>query len=383
MGRVTSACDARKRPMGLSIQLLGPPRMERDGAPVEPPAGHKAWGLLAYLLRTRLPPSRERLASLLFPEADDPLGALRWTLSALSAAGSATTPSSAATRSRLTLRPGTFVDVDVLERGSWMEAVALPGLGHELLDGLAFRSSPGFELWLENERRHVAGMTSAVLHQAALALLARGETRTARRGARRSSSRLNPYDENAHVLLVRCLRAAGDHEAAAAPRRVVHRALPPRAGHRAHTRAARRRRRRTRPRRACGSRGGPPSWRSSRPARRRSGAGAVEAGVQRMRERSRRRSRGRRPRARSPRRSCLSAARSSTRRAARTRKARPRCTKARRSPSRSAGSTSRRRDGARSAGCSSSARSTSERRSRCSARPSSPPAGTRSSRGST
>jgi hypothetical protein len=56
-----------------------------------------------------------------------------------------------------------------------MEAVALPGLGHELLDGLAFRGSPGFELWLENERRHIAGMASAVLHQAALALLARGE----------------------------------------------------------------------------------------------------------------------------------------------------------------------------------------------------------------
>ena len=199
--------------MSLSIHLLGSPRIERDGVPVEPPRGHKSWGLLTYLLRSRLPPSRERLASLLFPEADDPLGTLRWTLSAL--------------RSRLgddaelggdplqlRLQPGTFVDLDVLERGSWMEAVALPGLGHELLDGLAFRSSPGFELWLENERRHIAGMTSAVLHQSALAHLGRGETDSA---ARRASElvRLNPYDENAHVLLVRCLRASGDHEAAA------------------------------------------------------------------------------------------------------------------------------------------------------------------------
>jgi DNA-binding SARP family transcriptional activator len=198
--------------MSLSIQLLGPPQMERDGARVEAPRGHKAWGLLVYLLRARQPPSRERLASLLFPEADDPLGTLRWTLSAL--------------RSRLgddaelggdpltlKLRPATFVDVDVLERGSWMEAVALAGLGHELLDGLAFRSSPGFELWLESERRHVAGMTGAVLHQAALALLGRGETQAA---AARAADlvALNPYDENAHVLYVRCLRAAGDQEAA-------------------------------------------------------------------------------------------------------------------------------------------------------------------------
>lgn len=199
--------------MGLNIQLLGSPRIDRDDAPVEAPRGNKAWGVLAYLLRTRLPPSREHLASLLFPEADDPLGTLRWTLSAL--------------RSRLgddgvlggdpltlELRPGTFVDVDVLEHGSWMEAVALPGLGHELLDGLGFRSSPGFELWLESERRHIAGMTSAVLHQAALALLGRGETQAA---AQRASElvRLSPYEENAHVLLVRCLCAAGDQEAAA------------------------------------------------------------------------------------------------------------------------------------------------------------------------
>jgi DNA-binding SARP family transcriptional activator len=109
---------------------------------------------------------------------------------------------------------GTLVDVDVLGGGSWLEAVALPGLGQELLDGLVFRSSPGFELWLETERRHVEGMTSAVLHQAALALLARGEADDAARHAS-ELVRLNPYDENAHVLLVRCLRAAGEPEGAA------------------------------------------------------------------------------------------------------------------------------------------------------------------------
>jgi DNA-binding SARP family transcriptional activator len=186
--------------------------MERGGAPVDVPRGHKPWGLLAYLRRTRVPPSRERLVSLLFPEAGDPLGALRWTLSALrrSFGDDAELGGDPV---RLTLRPGTLVDVDVLSRGSWMEAVALPGLGHELLDGLAFRSSPGFEMWLDSERRHVAGTTSAVLHQAALALLARGEVESAMRHAA-ELVRLNPYEENAHVLLVRCLRVAGDHEGA-------------------------------------------------------------------------------------------------------------------------------------------------------------------------
>ena len=187
--------------------------MERGETPVEPPRGHKAWGLLAYLVRTRLPPSREALAALLFPEADDPLGTLRWTLSALrrSLGEDAEVGGDPL---RLTLGAGTLVDVDVLSRGSWLEAVELPGLGRELLEGLVFRSSPGFEMWLESERRQVAGTTGAVLHQAALALLARGEAEDAARYAS-ELVRLNPYEENAHVLLVRCLSAAGDHEAAA------------------------------------------------------------------------------------------------------------------------------------------------------------------------
>jgi DNA-binding SARP family transcriptional activator len=199
--------------VGLSIHLLGRPRIERDGVGVEPPRGHKAWGLLAYLLRSQVPPSRERVASLLFPEADDPLGTLRWTLSVIRR-GLGERVELAGDPLQLRLPPGTLVDVEVLGSGSWTEAVALPGLGHELLDGLAFRGSPGFELWLENERRHVAGMASAVLHQAALALLARGEADAAADHATELVG-LNPYDENAHVLLVRCLRAAGHPDAAA------------------------------------------------------------------------------------------------------------------------------------------------------------------------
>jgi DNA-binding SARP family transcriptional activator len=199
--------------LGLSIQLLGTPRLERNGAPVEAPRGHKSWGLLVYLLRTRVPPSREAVAGLLFPEADDPLGTLRWTLSALRRSlGDGVELGGDPVR--LTLPPGTLVDVHVLGRGAWLEAVALPGLGRELLEGLSFRSSPAFELWLDGERRHVAGTTGAVLHEAALALLARDEAEEAARYAS-ELVRLDPYEENGHVLLVRCLRAAGDDEAAA------------------------------------------------------------------------------------------------------------------------------------------------------------------------
>jgi DNA-binding SARP family transcriptional activator len=214
MGRVSERVrNAAVEPgADLTIQLLGAPTVQRGGVQVEAPPGRKHWGLLAYLVRTEVPSSRERLSALLFPEADDPLGALR---SALSALRRQLGPHAEVGGNpvRLALGPEAFVDVAILGKGSWTEALSLPGLGHELLDGMAFRSSPAFENWLENERRHVAGTTAGVLHEAALALLARGDAAGAREHAAHLV-RLSPYDENAHVLLVRCLRASGDAEAA-------------------------------------------------------------------------------------------------------------------------------------------------------------------------
>ncbi|MDT7592189.1 MAG: hypothetical protein QOH45_1720, partial [Pseudonocardiales bacterium] len=67
----------------LTIRLLGPPAIERDGRAVRSPRGRKAWALLSYLLLAERPPSRKHLAGLLFGDADDPLGALRWTLAEL------------------------------------------------------------------------------------------------------------------------------------------------------------------------------------------------------------------------------------------------------------------------------------------------------------
>jgi DNA-binding SARP family transcriptional activator len=215
MGRVSERVrnPAVGRGMDLKIHLLGTPTVQRGGIQVEAPPGRKHWGLLTYLVRTDVPSSRERLSALLFPEADDPLGALR---SALSALRRQLGPHAEVGGNpvRLALGQGAFVDVAVLGKGSWAEALSLPGLGHELLDGMAFRSSPAFENWLDNERRHVAGTTAGVLHEAALALLARGDAAAARAHAAHLV-RLNPYDENGHVLLVRCLRAAGEAEAAA------------------------------------------------------------------------------------------------------------------------------------------------------------------------
>ena len=198
--------------MSLAIHLLGRPHLERDGGPVAAPRGHKAWGLVAYLLLSRVrTPSREHLAELLFTGADDPLGSLRWNLAELRRALGAATLAHGSTE--LTLRPGTFVDVDALTRGTPQEAIAIPGLGRELLEGMEFGGSPAFETWLLIERRRLLGAAEAALHEAALDRLAAGETGAAAGLAARLVE-LNPYDENFQELLIRSYSEAGDREAA-------------------------------------------------------------------------------------------------------------------------------------------------------------------------
>ncbi|HEY5429087.1 MAG TPA: hypothetical protein VIK04_08200, partial [Solirubrobacteraceae bacterium] len=67
----------------LAIRLLGHPEIVRDGVAQLPPRGRKAWCVLAYLMLADRRVPRARLGALLFADADDPLGALRWTLAQL------------------------------------------------------------------------------------------------------------------------------------------------------------------------------------------------------------------------------------------------------------------------------------------------------------
>ena len=198
--------------MSLGIHLLGKPRLERDSEPAPPPRGRKAWGLLAYLALSRVRnPSRERLAELLFVGTDDPLGSLRWNLAELRrrVGASALPPGS----TEFALSPSAFLDVDALLRGTPQEAIAIPGLGRELLEGMDFGSSPAFETWLLSERRRLVGAAEAALHEAALDRLAAGEAEAAVALAMRLVE-LNPYDENFQELLVRGYAEAGHRDAA-------------------------------------------------------------------------------------------------------------------------------------------------------------------------
>jgi DNA-binding SARP family transcriptional activator len=197
--------------VGLAIHLLGAPGVERDGQPAEPPRGRKVWGLLAFLLRSERPVSRDRLVSLLFAEADDPYAALRWNLSAIRRL----LPEASIDGDpvRLVLPEGGVVDVNVLLSGTTAEALALPGLERELLEGAGYGFSPAFETWLLMERRHLQGAGEALLREGVLMRLAVGDAEAAT-GLAARLVRMNPYDESFQVLLVRSLTLAGDAVAA-------------------------------------------------------------------------------------------------------------------------------------------------------------------------
>jgi len=168
--------------------------------------------LLAYLLLAERPPSRSRLAELLFDATEGPLRALRWNLAEVRR-GLGPHATLEGDPVVLTLRPGAVVDVDVVTHGSWWDAVELPGLGAELLEGVNVRGAAGFESWLLFEQQRLAAASEAVLHEAAQALMARHELADALRCAQRVAA-MSPLDENNQALLIRLHRMVGDDAAA-------------------------------------------------------------------------------------------------------------------------------------------------------------------------
>ena len=198
--------------MPIVAHLLGPPLVVRDGVVYAAPKGRKVWALLAYLALSDRPPTRQQLVDLLFPDAEDPAGALRWNLSELRRllGGPDTVGSGSAVQLRLP--EGSVIDINALMAGTSLEAVELPGLGRELLEGVDVEASPGFTAWLLGERRRVHALSEAVLREGALRALAAGNARKAVELATRLVAAA-PLDEDAHALLIRSFAGTGDEVA--------------------------------------------------------------------------------------------------------------------------------------------------------------------------
>ena len=147
-------------PMTLTIHLLGRPHLERSSGSAYEFRSRKTWALLAYLVLCQRQPSRAEVASLLFSTADDPLRALRWSLSEIRR-GLGDDGMVDGDPLALQLSATTTVDVAVVAHGTWAEAVAIPGLGAGLLEGMDIRArtasprgcSPSNTTWPRRLRR--------------------------------------------------------------------------------------------------------------------------------------------------------------------------------------------------------------------------------------
>lgn len=193
----------------LQVRLLGPPRIETSDGQTRDIPGRQSWAVLARLLLADGPVPRRELSAELFPDAVDPLGSLRWCLASLRRAlGS---PELFTGDPVLRELPADIaVDVLALDQGT----LDLASTG-ELLEGMEPSSGPEFSTWLLVARQQVGARVGALLREETIAALSRGQHERslllAELAARRS-----PYDEGAHVLLVKSLALAGDTDAALA-----------------------------------------------------------------------------------------------------------------------------------------------------------------------
>ena len=201
----------------LSLALLGPPVVRRDGAQVTFDT-RKATALLALLAVTRREHSREQLADLLWPEADSAKGraSLRRTLSVTAAAmGDGLIISRAA----VALEPA-MVRVDVREfetligrpdAASLERAVQL--YRDDFLAGFTLRGCPDFEEWQASVSEELRQALARGLQRLVTACIADGALERAAGHARRWLQ-LDPLHEPAHQAIIRLHGWAGQRSAA-------------------------------------------------------------------------------------------------------------------------------------------------------------------------
>ena len=191
----------------LHVRLIGRPTIESASGQEREVRGQKPWAVLARVLLADRVLTRRELGTELFPDAVDPLGSLRWCLAGLRRAlGSSELFTGDPIRRDLP--PSITVDVLVLGDGVFDgQAVG------ELLEGVDPRCGPEFSIWLLVARQQVASRIGALLREEIITALARKEGDRAVRLAELSARRA-PFDEGAHVLLVKSLVMAGHTEAA-------------------------------------------------------------------------------------------------------------------------------------------------------------------------
>ncbi|MGX1160758.1 DNA-binding SARP family transcriptional activator [Arthrobacter sp. SLBN-100] len=194
------------------IRLLGNPEIIRAGEKQVQPRGRKVWALLAYLALGPGKTTRQEIASLLFPDAEDPLGALRWTLSEVRRALG---PDVGLKGNPLTilLPPHWHFDVERLldpPASVVLDPLAFQG---DLLDGMSFPECRAFDAWLSVERQRIGLTAQNLVYEHALGALVAGFPQTAALLATKVAAG-DPFNPNFQSLLIRALVASGNHDGA-------------------------------------------------------------------------------------------------------------------------------------------------------------------------
>ena len=200
----------------IEVKLLGPPRVERDGALVTFDT-RKALALLAHLALSDRPRPRDALAGLLWRDNDPERarGALRRTLSTLRGAVGAERVEATRDHVRLVKGPGMAVDVDRFRalRAQGQLDLAADLFRGDFLEGFAIRDAPYFEDWTRGEADGLRRELIATLADLAAAREAAGDQFGALAAVQRWLS-LDPLHEPAHRALIRLYAATGDRAAA-------------------------------------------------------------------------------------------------------------------------------------------------------------------------
>jgi len=217
---------------GLRLLVLGPPRLERDGRPVELNL-RRALALLVYLAVTGRPQGRDTLAGLLWPEADDreARARLRRTLHLVAEALGAGVVLVDGDRLCLSAEADVRVDARTFERraaaglgsGSGVpdpeqvehlrRAAAL--YADDFLAGFTLPDSVAWDEWQFLERERLRETFARVLDRLVEAQRALGAPEAAIDYARRRLA-LDPLHEPAHRALMELYALAGQQAAACA-----------------------------------------------------------------------------------------------------------------------------------------------------------------------
>lgn len=194
------------------IRLLGNPEIIRAGEKQVSPRGRKVWALLAYLALGPGKATRRSLVSLLFPDAEDPLGALRWTLSELRRTLG---PEIQLGGNPVALQmPATFrFDVEQLLDPPTSGAFDSSSVEGDLLEGMSFSDCGAFDVWLSVERQRLGLAFQNLVYEQAMTALAAGAPQAAAALAGKVSSR-DPLNADYQTLLIRALVAEGNHAGA-------------------------------------------------------------------------------------------------------------------------------------------------------------------------